>query len=66
MYLGRMVRTLRLEVDNAHALDKHVAFDEASHTYHVHGEKVSTSVSGVVKEYFPSDFDAMRIIGRKL
>lgn len=51
----------RLAEENAHPRDARIQFDEASHTYHVDGQKVGISVSGILKKYVPG-MDAARVI----
>jgi len=50
-------RELRLARENAHSLDKHIVFDEPSHTYTVDGAVISGSVSSLWGSRF-EQFDA--------
>ncbi|CAK7994817.1 Hypothetical protein POVR1_LOCUS341 [uncultured virus] len=45
----------------SHSRDDAITFDQESHSYYVHGEKMSISVTGLVHQYFPS-FNSDRIV----
>ena len=53
----------KLELDNAHARDKRIHFDEPTHTYTVDGSKFKGSVSSFWGEFF-DHFDAVPVINR--
>lgn len=52
-----------LSVKNPHELDGLLTFEEAAHvyTYTPTNEKVRISMSGVLKRYFPEDFDGQAV-----
>jgi hypothetical protein len=52
-----------LSLKNPHPRDKRITFDEDAHRYHVDGQPVPISVSGIVHAHFPV-FDAEEIIDR--
>ena len=56
--IGRCADTLYLARKFVHPKDAAITFDEASHTYFVHGAKIPMSVTGIIKRYESSHFDA--------
>ena len=57
----------RLKTDNYIAtLDDRIVFEEASHTYHVDGQRVPKSVTAFVKDVTRDDFNGPLIIERNL
>ena len=59
--LTRAADALKLAVENKHARDEHITFDEGPHTYAVDGVIVKTSVTGLISRVETEHFDAPRI-----
>lgn len=61
---GRYATTLAEQ--NGFAFDRNVSFTEEGHVYHVCGKKADRSVTTLVKQAFPGDFDGPAIARKNL
>ena len=63
--LPRDTSPMKLQVNNAHELDKRIDFDAAAHVYYVDGEAMELSVTEMIDGFFEK-FDADLVISKMM